>query len=372
MKPMRAAALGPLLALALSACGSAASSDASLARLLEDARAAAVPLDDPLALDDATIAETRKAVGRRGQPLERLRRLDAWLRHGRGELRYDPDPHLDAQATYRERRGDCMAYSLLFVAAARALGIPTRFLHATELESHAERHGSFYVASHVAVGYGLGPREVVFDFTAGRVTSLRVSTYEPIDDATAVALHYSNVAARRMAEGALAEARRLLEVVARGAPAVPEPLNNLAVALQRLGRPVEALAVLDDGLQRFPRYPPLYTNAVDAARAAGLRDRARAYEERGREVAQRDPFFLFARGLRLYEAERYPDAAEELERACEVAPESSILHAWRARAHLAAGDLGRARAAYVRARDLAPTGAAVRQLERELPDLAVR
>lgn len=371
---MRASRLVLVLVLvALGAAGCAPTALApptGIARLTEGARAAGLTLADPMALDDETLNEVRHAIGGRGEAIDRLRHLDDWLRHARGELEYAPDEHLDAQQAYDQRRADCMAYALLFSSlAGKSLGIPTTLLHATEIVTHQERRGWFYVSSHVAVGHGTGPNAVVFDFSAGRLTNWHLSPYEPIDDATAAALHYNNVAVGFMAAGRMTQAERLLTVLADVASDAPEPTNNLAVARNRLGQHSDALRLLQGALARFPAYPPLYTNAIHAATAAGLPDLARQLEARGREVADRDPFFLFARGLRLYETKSYTLAARQFERASAAEPASPVLQAWLARAYLSAGDADRGREAYDRARELGPRASVVRDLERQFPEL---
>jgi tetratricopeptide (TPR) repeat protein len=196
-----------------------------------------------------------------------------------------------------------------------------------------------------------------------------LSPYENIDDGTAMVLHYSNVAAAWMAAGRLSLARRLLEVLVDAAPGVPEPLNNLAVVENRLGRHLQALGLLERALGDFPDYPPLYVNAVHAAMAAGRPDVAQSIEERGRAVAEHDPFFLFARGRRLFETQRFKEAAEQFDAAAAAEPTSALLQAWLARACLSAGDYQRGREAWQRARELGPTVALVIDLERQFPEL---
>ncbi|MCC6526749.1 MAG: tetratricopeptide repeat protein [Polyangiaceae bacterium] len=354
---------------ALGGCNPPTPRDPSVVALEERLGAAGFAFEDPMALDAATREQVRRAVGTSGAPVARLKRLDGWLRNGRGAFAYDPDPYQNAQRAYDERRGDCLAYALLFGSLARVLEVPTRFLHATEVLARGERDGWFYASSHVAVGLGTGPRMAVFDFTSGRITSSELTPFELVGDATVLALRYSNIAVDWMAHGRLAEAERLLGVLAELAPGVPEPLNNLGVARTRAGRPAEALALLELGLARFPSYPPLYTNAIRAAGAAGAPEVAHAIELAGSDVAERDPSFLFARGLRLYRSQSYGAAAVDFERATAVSPKSPDLHAWRARAYLSAGDLDLGRDAFETTRRLAGAAALVRELERQFPVL---
>jgi Tfp pilus assembly protein PilF len=193
---------------------------------------------------------------------------------------------------------------------------------------------------------------------------------EPVSDAAIVALHYSNVAVTRMVQGRLDEAGRMFEALIEAEPGVAELYNNYGVLLNRQGRHREALGWLERGLTAFPSYPPLYTNGVQAARAAGKTDRATQIEARGRAVAEHDPSFVFARGMYLYERKSYAYAAAQFARAHGAQPESSLILAWLTRAYARAGDRQRAREAFAETRRLAPHGAEVRELATQFPDLA--
>src|SRR5262249_21625562 len=111
----RAAALAALLALGCGA-GCAAPARPRRARaLVEAARAEGLPVRDPLALDPRTRAEASATVGEWGSELERMRRLRDYITRGGAAFRYAPVSY-GAEDAMRERRGDCMTYSLLFVA----------------------------------------------------------------------------------------------------------------------------------------------------------------------------------------------------------------------------------------------------------------
>ena len=340
------------------------------AAVLAAARNRGLWLDNPLDLDAADVEVVLEAVGGRGEPLERLKKLDEHLR-GSGDraFRYAHGLHLDAQQALEQRRGDCLSYALLFGALSRKLGIPTRFMHASEVGLRFERAGAFYASSHVAVGYGSGPKAMVIDFSQGRVSSWHLTPYDPISDATVVALHYNNVAVAHLAEGRADDAEQLLAALLDVEQRVPELFNNYGVVLKRRGRNEQALSVLHRGLRAFPTYPPMYTNAIHAAEAAGQPAIAADIEARGRKVSERDPYFLFARGIFLYRKRSYGYAAEQFARAHGAQPDSPVILAWLTRAYAAAGDRERAREAFSEARRLQPSGALVRELSEQFPDL---
>lgn len=351
-----------LAALAATGCAPERAASAPHTPLLADARDASLGLADPMALPDDVVREVAEEVGTSGSSEQRLLRLAA---HLRDPFAYAPHATLTALEAYRERRGDCMSFTLLFTALARRLGLPAYVVHVTRLRSYYERGGTFFVSSHVAAGYGHGPGAVVLDF-ADTIDDYRLSLYEAIDDDEARALYFNNVAVDAMLAGRLGEAERLLVFLTAEAPKLPELPTNLGVVLNRQGRHEEALATLRAAITVFPRYKPLYTNAIHAARRGGRSQMAESLAAAGRTVEESDPYFHFARGLALFEQRRFAEAAEALEEARDGTTPSGELLAWLARAYDAAGDRPRADATLAEARRAFPGDPAVTRAEKAL------
>jgi tetratricopeptide (TPR) repeat protein len=337
------------------------------AQLLAIARKKGLALENPLALERPLIQEAAQAVGTYGAPEQRLHRLIAFLNDGT-RFQYTPNLSLTASQAYKARRGDCMAYSNMFIALSRALGLPTYFVHVSEVLSHYEHEGLFFTSSHVAVGYGTGPSALVVDFTK-ETTDWKLSIYRSIDDATAAALYYNNLAVDAMMAGRLDEAEGLFRFLTEQKPEIEEIYNNLGVLLNRRARYKEALAVLQKGMRVFPSYKPFYTNGLVAARGAKRADLEKDFEERGQEISDRSPYFVFARGMRLFQGGEFARAAEELERAASLLPQSPVIYAWLARAYLSAGRVEEGRQAFAEARKLAPESRALKDLEAQFPEL---
>jgi len=177
------------------------------------------------------------------------------------------------------------------------------------------------------------------------------------------------VAVAQMNAKRLDEAERLFDALLEVETSVPELYNNYGVLLKRLGRNQEAVAVLTRAMVKFPHYAPFYTNGIHAAYAAGQPALAAKLEEQGRTFAERDPFFLFARGMFLYKKRSFGYAAEQFARARGAQPDSPVILAWLTRAYAEAGDRQRAREAFSEARRLEPSGALVRDLSLQYPDL---
>jgi tetratricopeptide (TPR) repeat protein len=361
-----------LFLAALSGCAAQHVGDTtamSSAHLRAEARAEGLRLSDPLELDPDVAAAAAKSVGFIGTPQGRVHSLLTYL-NDRGYMHFEylPNRSLTAREAFREHRGDCMAYTNLFVALARHLGMPAYFVHVTEVSHYYERGGWFFVSSHVAAGVGVGPDTVVVDF-AHEISDWRLAMYEAIDDGAALALFYNNAAVELMTSGRTADAEHLFRFLLEREPSVVELYNNLGVLLNRKGDHEGALRVLDRGLARFPTYEPLFTNALRAADGLKRPDLVASYARRGQDIATSDPYFLFARAMAHFGASRFDAAAEQFARASDKKPDSPVILAWLARSYLSAGKRREGQEAYARARRLAPDAPVLTDLAREFPEL---
>jgi tetratricopeptide (TPR) repeat protein len=341
----------------------------SSASLLAEARAEGLDLQDPLAIDSEMASAIEKTAATLGTPEQRLRYLVRYLGDaGYVNFQYQEGRSLTAREAFRERRGDCMAYTNLFMALARHLGIDAYFVHVSQVKNYYERSGWFFVSSHVAVGAGKGPGALIVDFS-WEISDWQLSLYESIDDGAALSLYYNNVAVDHMVAGRMREAERLFRFWLAREPGLPELHNNLGVLLNREGRHAEALALLQRGMERFPSYKPLFTNGIGAARGARHPELAADFERRGQLLEQHDPFFLFARGVGLYQDDRFLLAARALEQARDAKPDSPVILAWLTRAYLSAGKRAEGIAAFQRAKALGPSERVLRDLEQQFPEL---
>ncbi len=338
-----------------------------LDQLLKGAPAEGLKMENPFAIDPAIGAEVEAKVGSGGTPTDRMRRLTYYL-NGR-KFDYVANKSLTATEAFNSRSGDCMAYTNLYMALARSLRIPTFFVHISETQNYFERDGLYFVSSHMAVGCQIQYFTVIVDFTEQK-SEYSLAIYDAVDDATAAALFYNNVAVDHLMAGEVDYAEKLLRYLLKSLPHLKEAQNNLGVVLMRQGRFEEALAVLQDALQKFPEYQPLYTNAVQAAKGSGRPDLAKQISGQGESIVKRDPFFIFNEGLALYQARDYPGALARFERVLPRQAASPMLHAWVARTLLTMGRDAEGIRAFEEAQRLAPFLPMLKALRQEFPALA--
>jgi tetratricopeptide (TPR) repeat protein len=376
-----ATALAGLLALASCAPRPASAPKVDLTQLLNEARKEGLSLENPFTLDPAIDAEVERNIGFGGTPVERMRRIIRYLNDkGYINFHYEAGMTLTAKDAFHARKGDCMAYTNLFLGIARHLRVPVYFVHVSEARSYYERDGLLFVSSHMAVGYGMDERSMkdttvkvspytaVVDFTQ-ETTGMGLVLYEALDDATAVALYYNNVAVDHLVEGDFDQAERLFRFFLERIPQNKEIANNLAVLYLRQGRYDDALRILLDAIGRHPDYQPLFTNAVQAARGSHKPELAQELDSRGKRLISKDPFFFFNRGIRKMDEGDYAGAAAEFQASLKNAPNNPFLCAWLAKALLSAGQIREGINLFAEAQRLAPNNPMLKQMRLEFPAL---
>lgn len=359
-----------LACLLLGAClsSSVTQREMTAGELVGQARARGVPVEDPLELSVDMRQEIEAAIGKGGAPRARLQKLGEHLLDRAGGFKHIQGISLPVQRAYRERRGDCITYAMLFVALSRHLGLRTHFMHANEVLSYQEHGESLYAASHIAVGFADGPDEVIVDFDQ-EYNNWRLLDYRQIDDAAAISLYFNNVAAYSLLEGRAAEAEALLQFLVDTRPDLAELHNNLIVAHLRSKNFEAALEAARRGMVRFPTYMPFFTNAIQAAYSAGKPELARQFEVRAKEIAGNDPLFIFARGLQLYHRADYALAIAYFQRAVAARRDSIVMLAWLVRAHFAAGHHREGLQVFAIAKRLAPQDPRLGELMERYPVL---
>jgi tetratricopeptide (TPR) repeat protein len=347
-----------------------ASKVVSLQDLLDGGKRIGLSLENPFDITPEMADDVDREVAAKGGSTEdRLRRLTHFLNDlGYVHFQYVAGQSLTAIQAFEARRGDCMAYSNLFVGLARHLQIPVYFIHISETRNYSEREGLSFVSSHMAAGCTLQYYTVVVDLT-GQGPEYSLSLYDATDDATAVGLFYNNEAVGYLLKGEVLRAEKLLGYLVAELPDLKEAYNNLGVVLLRQGRYAEALKVLQEAVARFPDYQPLYINVTQAAKGAGRPELALSLEKQGEKRLAQDPFFLFSQGLARFLAKDYLGAVPFFKQALARQPGSPVLYAWIARAYLAEGREREGKEAFARAQFWAPMLPFLKSLRLEYPVL---
>jgi len=230
---------------------------------------------------------------------------------------YDETRTLTAAEAFEQRRGNCLAFTSLFVAASRSLGLRTFLVSVRRPPEYTRDEDLVVVNRHVVAGFIEGGHLHLFDFYV--LSRVPYFQHEVVDDIMATAMYHNNLGGAAIRHDEPELALRHLELAVRLAPDLEQGWINLGVARSRSGDLDGALDAYQRALVIQPGHPSALTNMAYVYQQMG-----RDEEARNALVAaassQSTPFSLvaladleMARGD-LHRAERYLRRARRIDR----------------------------------------------------------
>lgn len=365
-------ALRPRFWLALAGVASLACSGSTAATsptaLLEQAlRAQGLPAAyaAPIAPTEEMRRWARAAVPASGPAEERLEQLlQAILERSETPFVYAAGSTGSVAETWRTGRANCLAFSHLFVALAREIGLETYYLRVRDIASFG-REGDLVVSSdHVTAAWGPAPVRRVLDFTDRPVRDYH--QVQPLADRTALALHYSNLGAERIRAGRMAEAREVLEVATQIDAELADGWVNLGVARRRLGDLDGAETAYRRALEADPEIALAYHNLAALLELRGHGEEAKKLLALADRRSNRNPWSYLALGDWALEEKRFDEAERLYRRARNLAPDNPETMAALGDAALATGRARDARRWLRKANALDPANPRVVSLSAKL------
>ncbi len=251
---------------------------------------------DILRLDREMVAFFEARVPRFGGLDERLDAIVAAIldRDGLG-FAYREDGDYAARETFRRREGNCVAFSLLVVAMAREFRLTARF-NEVRTEPRWERLGAVVAElRHLNVVVRGDSGTVMVDLLPPPGPGVALIATNPVSDAHAFAMFYSNIGVQRLGQGRLTDALPLLGRATAIAPGYAEGWVNLGNACLRAGESGRAKECFDRALKAEPRNLKALVGLAQLCRATGEVGRAQELERRTERFRLRNPFYLLQR-----------------------------------------------------------------------------
>lgn len=276
----------------------------------EEVRAEEAPTMELLALSPAMEAYVAQAVSDSRLSALRFRQLFAALaRDGYFKALYAPHRTLTAAEAFEAKAGNCLSYTNMFIALARAAGLDAVYQVVDVPPSWDADAGFIIRYSHINV--------LVRDAQLVRATSEAVTVdfnavHPTAEDPTAVvsdsyaeSLYYANRSFALLREGrtrqSFAHLRRALET---------EPRNidlwiNLGAFYAHQGDHAGALAAYEVALQLDRRHKSAYSGLARTYAALGRVEEAALYEEKVRNYRRRNPYYHYALAQMAFEESDY-------------------------------------------------------------------
>jgi tetratricopeptide (TPR) repeat protein len=359
-----AAALGqPAFDAASLAAGSALELAPPGAPIVVPTPAEAVALDAEM----QAFVEPLKTVR---DPQRRLQELIAAMEsRGMFSLEY-AEVTRTARDTFHDRQGNCLSFTMLFVALARAAGLRASY-QSVEVPPSWSYDGTVVIATHVntAVRTSGGDATVV-DFNIRRYEGRQQS--RRVDDTYALSLFYTNLGAEALLRGDYAASL----VYLRAAAAVNSDLAglwvNLGVLYARHGKYEHAEAAYLRALELDGTEPSALANLALVYQALGRAELAAEYGKRVQGYRERNPYYHFASATRAYEQQQFEAALASVRKALRIKPDEHEFYTLRGRVQTALGASRDAALSFERAREYQEAEARRTNALVELGGLALR
>jgi tetratricopeptide (TPR) repeat protein len=340
-----------MLLFVASACGESTAATAweqALAKRGIDASLA----PDPIAITPEVRAAADAIAGGTGGTVDQLKRIqDALFDRSRFTFDYDAGLTETAAEALAARRGNCVSFTNLFIAMARARGLRVKAGYLTRRVNGERRGDLVYVATHVVAVYPLHDRSVVFDFYRSREDpgpQIRL-----LDDFELAALYVNNRAVESLSAGDFAGAGTRLDVVLKLAPNFAPGYGNLGVLRRRQGDTAGALDAYRHALAIEPRDPAILGNLAALYLGIGREREAKAAMALA-DLSLATPYAILARGDLEAVDGKEEEALRFYKRAARLDPTIPDPQLAIARLALAAGRADDARAAALAALKLDP------------------
>lgn len=357
-----------LLAAALAAAPAVAAPEPPALATPAEAPVEVVPdLGPPPATEDifAIPAPLREALHTRvvvpggGSDQQRLNRLVRFLFDPDGlGMRYRHDADHTVAESWQTREANCLSFTLLTVALARAAGIDAYGQEIDRVLTWYREGSTLYFSNHVNAGARIGGQRYSVDVASDSI--LTADPPKKIEDRRLVAIFHANRAAALLARRQYAQAGAYTAAAFAADASYPAISNNAGVLALREGRPQDAERHFRRTLELNERHEGALMNLATLYASRGDRAGERRLRARLDRIQRHNPFHHFLLATEDEASGDYARAARRYRRAIALHDSEHQFHYGLARAYLHLGQYREAGDALRRAQALASDGAARR------------
>jgi len=212
--------------------------------------------------------------------------LDPWL------LDFDYDPHvtLTAKEAFRTRRGNCLAFSNMFVAMARYAGLNAWYREVEIDPEWDSRDDTLLVSLHVNAATRDRGQEYVIDVS--RRKAREGERHRKISDLEAQAQFYNNLGANAIVKNDLPMAHAYFRKAEETVPGLPYIWSNLGVVLNRNGQAEDAILAYETALQLDDRHSVSLNNLYTVYEERGDLERAQKLQQQVEKNRRNNPYYV--------------------------------------------------------------------------------
>jgi tetratricopeptide (TPR) repeat protein len=278
-------------------------------------------------------------------------------------ISYDWLSNKTAQQVFYEGKGNCLAYTNLFIGMAREVGIDAVYVDVQTIERISKEAEVIVNNGHITAGVRYGPDLRMIDFT--RTPEREYFGAKQIDDFEAIANYYNNQGflygyfaetAGDLGESFDPEAAELemYQMALDVSPNFHRARNNLGVALKRRGRIDEAIEQYQLALIADPKFADAYSNLGAVYYSMGRVDEAIEQFELAAKSSGSNAYYYHHLGVIEFQRRDYRSALKHFKKA--VSRDGSLADAlyYIGEVYMKLGDTGKAVEAYERTLEVDP------------------
>ncbi|MGI1679300.1 MAG: tetratricopeptide repeat protein [Cellvibrionaceae bacterium] len=272
------------------------------------------PEVDLLGLSPAMKKFVDTYVPKKGTREEKLEKLfDAISYNPDYKIQYDARATLTGADVFKTQRGNCLAFSAMFIALAREAGLVANFQQVDVPPSWDALSDEVliqyrHVNAKIQLKYG---RDGVIDFRIDRYSE----TYprQILSDDMGLALYYSNISMQHVVEGDFARAYVASKRALEADSSTAFIWNNMGIVQRRLGNLSLAEASYRQALQLNPYDWSALNNLAFVFDKYNEKERADELRQLSDKYKLRDPYYRYALAQYSYRKGDYNEVIELLD-----------------------------------------------------------
>lgn len=274
---------------------------------------------------------------------------------------YDATMTLSASEAFRLKTGNCLSFSVMFIAMARSAGLKAWFQEVKVPPNWNNIDETYLVSKHLNAVVESRDSNFVVDVSGTR-RSEWLDTKQ-ISDTEAFAQYYNNLGAEALVDKDLPAAYAYIQKALEIDPKASYVWSNLGVVYNRNGQIedakaayLKALSINSRELTALNNLHRLYFDSGDLAKADETSRRVEKYQAK-------NPWYKYQLSSEAVDEQRYTDAVVLLQDAIRLNSKEYRFHYALAQAFLLVGDNQAAQESIELARQLAPTSSDARRIE---------
>jgi Flp pilus assembly protein TadD len=280
---------------------------------------AAIQRDEsPLDLNPEIRLYLDNKVNRADPPMLRLQALVATVfRDNELHFTYSGATR-SAIETFATRNGNCLSFTILFIAAARHVGLDARFRE-VEIAPTWSQNGIFIsLNQHVnAAVYIDGVAYAIDVFPA--INRIEIGS-SPVSDGRGFAHYYNNLGVQALGNSSFQDAELFLNKALEMDPTTAGVWINLGAAKAQAGQLLDAEKCYRKALALDARNPAAMSNLAGIFAVTDRLKEANSLQQKIRKFREQNPYHHFSLGQQAFNGGRYQEAIVHYRKALKLKP----------------------------------------------------